>query len=311
MPSRKPRALRPGDTLSMVSPASPLTPEQAAKGIAILESEGYSVKLYPSTYAIDGYLAGSDQARADDLHAAFNDPETQAVFCSRGGYGCSRLMPYLDLDKIAQSDKMLIGFSDVTVLHSALNRRGLPTVHAPMALTLNTDREAWVYESFKSVLKGGNPIPKSAPVGKTLISGSAEGQMVGGCMILLCDLIGTPEQVDMTDRIVLIEDVDEAPHRVDAMLTHLLNSGSLTKAAGIVMGEMTRTDEKPDRMIGAKPWREIVADRILPLGIPTIIDFPCGHAAQMLSLPLGINARIDASKGRLEYIETVCEIRSF
>ena len=307
MKTLKPRPLKSGDTISLVSPASPLTPEKAQRGIKLLEDQGYRVKLYPSTYKANGYLAGSDEERASDLNAAFLDPETQAVYCSRGGYGASRLMPYLDLDDLAKSNKLFIGFSDVTVLHAALNRRGLPTLHAPMAITFAPDREPWVYESFINALKGGNPIPPSAPKGVCITPGKATGVVVGGCLVLICDLIGTPEQIDMTGKIVLIEDVDEAPHRVDAMLTHLRNSNSIQRAAGIVIGEMTRTDEKADQAIGAMPWRQIVKDRLGNLGIPCIVDFPCGHAAQMLSLPLGIQAELDATSGTMNYVESLCE----
>lgn len=302
----KPKALKPGDTISLISPASPLVPEHTEKAIKLLADQGYRVKTYPSTFAAEGYLAGTDQARAKDLTEAFCDPETQAVYCARGGYGCSRLMPYLDFDELAAADKLLIGFSDITVLHAALNRRGLPTLHAPMALTLNTERAPWVYESFLNALKGENPIPATAPKGEMVCPGQASGTVVGGCLILICDLIGTPEQIDMAGKIVLIEDVDEAPHRVDAMFTHLLNAGCLQKAVGIVVGEMTRTDEKQDKMIGAKPWEEIVKDRISGLGVPAIINFPCGHARQMLSLPLGIQASLDADGGTINYIESLC-----
>jgi len=302
----KPKALKPGDTISLISPASPLTPEQTTKGIAILEAEGYKVKLYPSTFAAEGYLAGSDEARAKDLTDAFNDPETQAVYCARGGYGCSRLVPHLNFDQLAATEKLFIGFSDVTVLHAPLNRRGLPTVHGPMAITLGYDREPWVYESFTNVLKGANPIPGTATPGKMLNPGKVQGSVVGGCLILICDLIGTVEQIDMTDKIVLLEDVDEAPHRVDAMLTQLLNAGCIQKAAGIVIGEMTRTDEKSDPAIGAMPWREIVKDRLGNLDMPIMIDFPCGHAPQMLSLPLGIRAVMDATHGTMNYVESLC-----
>jgi muramoyltetrapeptide carboxypeptidase len=302
----KPKPIQSGDTISLISPASPLLPEQTEKAIQLLKREGYRIKTYPSTYAADGYLAGNDEARARDLIDAFLDPETQAVYCARGGYGCSRLMPYLDFDRLAATEKLLIGFSDITILHAALNNRNLPTLHAPMALTLNFEREPWVYESFLGALKGGNPTPANAPKGQTIHPGMARGEVVGGCLVLICDLIGTPEQIDMAGKIVLIEDVDEAPHRVDAMFTHLLNVGCLQKAAGIVIGEMTRTDEKQDKMIGAKPWKEIVKDRLMGLNIPTIIDYPCGHAAQMLSLPLGIQASLDADGGTMIYTESLC-----
>jgi muramoyltetrapeptide carboxypeptidase len=303
----KPTALKPGDTISLVSPASPLTPEKAERGIKLLEAQGYKVKLYPSTYKANGYLAGTDVERANDLTAAFLDPETQAVFCSRGGYGSSRLLPHLDLDSLAATNKLFIGFSDVTILHAALNRRGLPTLHAPMAITFSPDREPWVYESFCNAIKGDNPIPIGTPKGICVTPGKASGTVVGGCLVLICDLIGTADQIDMTDKIVLIEDVDEAPHRIDAMLTHLRNSKSIQNAAGIVIGEMTRTDEKADPAIGVMPWRQIVADRLGNLDIPCIVEFPCGHAPQMLSLPLGIKAELDAVSGTMKYIESLCD----
>lgn len=303
----KPKALKPGDTISLVSPASPLTPEKTERGIKLLEEQGYRVKLYPSTYKASGYLAGTDEQRAADLTAAFLDSETKAVYCSRGGYGASRLMPHLNLDELANTNKLFIGFSDVTVLHAALNQRGLPTLHAPMAITFSPDRADWVYESFLNTIRGDDPIPANAPTGTCVTAGRATGTVVGGCLSLICDLIGTPEQIDFTGNLVLIEDVDEAPHRIDAMLTHLLSANLIQQAAGIVIGEMTRTDEKPDQAIGAMPWREIVKDRLGNLNIPSIIDFPCGHAAQMLSLPLGIRAELDATSGTMSYVESLCE----
>jgi muramoyltetrapeptide carboxypeptidase len=303
---RKPKALKPGDTLGVVSPASGLTQVQLDKGLAYLHEQGFKTKLFPHVLDVDGFLAGRDEDRARDLMQAFLDPTVDAIFCSRGGYGCSRLMPFLDFDAILDHPKMLIGFSDLTVLHAALNRRGLPTLHAPMALTLNTPRQPWVYQSLFDAMKGQNPIIDAAPKGTMLVPGLATGQLVGGCLILIVDLIGTSEQIDMAGKIVLIEDVDEMPHRIDAKLTHLINAGHLQKAAGILIGEMTRTDDRTDKAIGGKPWREIVQERLAPLGIPTIIDFPCGHAPQMLSLPLGIHAKLNANEGTLTYLEPLC-----
>lgn len=304
---RKPSPLRPGDTVCLVSPASPITPEKIEPLEKLLLSEGYEVKIAPNALAADGFLAGSDRQRADDLAGAFNDPSVNAVICTRGGYGCARLMPLLDLDRIAASGKMFVGYSDVTTLHLALNRRGLASIYAPMAVSFTVDREPYVYESFKACLRGRNSIPADAPKGKTLVGRRAEGILAGGCLCLLTDSIGTPDPIDACGKILLIEDVDENPHRIDAMLTHLLLAGVLQTAAGIVIGEMTNTDERCDASIGAKPWREIVRDRIEPLGIPAIFEFPCGHMKHMLTLPLGLNVRLDADTGCLEYLETLCD----
>ncbi len=267
----------------------------------MLESWGYRVQIAPHAFEKEDYLAGSDALRAADLQEAFDDPDVQAVYCSRGGYGCARLMPWLDLDRMAASGKLFVGFSDITTLHLALNRRGLPTVYAPMALTFVRERAPWVAESLRAALAGESPIPASAPAGECLVPGVAEGFVTGGCLSLLADSLGTPDPLDARGRILLIEDVDENPHRVDANLTHLRLSGALEGVRGIVVGEMTGTDEKSDPSIGARSWRVIVRDRLAPLGVPTVWNFPFGHMANMLSLPLGVTARLDASAGTLRY----------
>ena len=303
---RKPRALRPGDQVRVVTPASPLTPEKIADGVALLEGEGYRVTLGSHVFDQDGYLAGRDEDRAAELMTAFMDPDVSCVVCSRGGYGCARLLPYLDLDAMAASGTMLCGFSDVTTLHLALNRRGLVTMHTPMLVTLSVEREPWVIESFRSLLKGDPTVPNSAKRGETLVGGWAEGVVTGGCMCLLSDSLATPDALETNGKILLLEDVDEPPHRVDAILTHFLNAGLLQRAAGIVVGEMTNTDEKADPKIGSWSWRRIVEDRIKPLEIPSIVDYPIGHMKTMLSVPLGVSARLDADAGTLVFTESPC-----
>ncbi|HWA83761.1 MAG TPA: LD-carboxypeptidase [Fimbriimonadaceae bacterium] len=302
----KPKALRPGSVIRLVSPASPMTPEKTQPFAKMMEEAGYGVELSDHVFEVDYYLAGADRDRAADLQKAFDDPNVNAVMCTRGGYGCARLMPYLDLDRMAASGKMFLGFSDITTLHIALNRRGLATVHAPMALTFTVEREPWVRESFLATVRGENPIPSTAAKGTTLTGGKAQGVVTGGCLCLLTDSIGTPDPLDCRGKILLVEDVDEHPHRIDAMLTHLRLSGLIQQAAGIVIGEMTRTDEKADESIGSRPWREIVRDRLSGLDVPTIIDFPFGHCKNMLTLPLGIRAEIDADAGTLTYTESLC-----
>jgi muramoyltetrapeptide carboxypeptidase len=303
MESLKPKAPGKGGRVRIVSPASPLSEEKLAFAVELLRSEGFRVELAPHALEADAYLAGADQARALDLQEAFADPSVDVVFCARGGYGSARLLPYLDLDRMAGSRKLFWGFSDVTTLHVALNRRGLPTVHGPMAITLSVPREGWVLESFCRVLMGDLAPPAGAHPGRRLVPGVAEGIVAGGCLCLLADTLGTAEAFEGEGKIVLLEDVDESPHRVDAMLTHLLHAGAFAGAAGIAVGEMTRTDDKVDQGIGGRPWREIVADRLAALGIPIITDYPQGHMQGMLSLPLGLRARLDADAGTLTYLE--------
>jgi muramoyltetrapeptide carboxypeptidase len=288
-----PVPLKSGDRIEIVSPASSLVPEKIELATRLLEDQGYKVTLSKHLFDHTEYLAGSDEDRAKDV---------KAVYCSRGGYGCARLFPYLDLDAMAASGKMFLGFSDITTLHLALNRRGLVTYHAPMALTFSRERDSWVNESFLNALKGADPIPKDSPVGETIIGGQVEGEVTGGCLCLITDSIGTPNAIDCRGKIVLIEDVDENPHRVDAMLTQLLNVGDIQDCAGIVVGEMTGTDEREDASIGKRPWREIVIERLAPLGKPMVLHYPFGHCSQMLTLPLGMDARLNADTGRLSYV---------
>jgi muramoyltetrapeptide carboxypeptidase len=303
----KPRALRPGDTVRVVTPASPLTLDSIEVGVQLLKDQGYKVEIARHAFKAHGYLAGDAKTRAEDLQDAFNDPAVQAVFCSRGGYGCSHLVPLLDFDAMAASRKLLVGFSDVTVLHTALNRRGLPTLYGPMPITLGSEKEPWVYDSLFEALKGTPTIPEEAPKGKTVVGGVAEGVVTGGTLCLLTDAIGTVEPLDAKGKIVLIEDVDEDSYRIDAMLTHLVQAGALEGAAGIVVGEMTRTDERPVSSMGALPWREVVTGILAPLGLPLVIDFPFGHCKNMLSMPLGIRARFDADRGTVTYLEALCD----
>ncbi len=296
-----------GDTIALVTPASPIAAETLAAAKNLLQEEGYKTKLFPHALDSADYLAGTDEDRAKDIQDAFDDPEVKAVLCTRGGYGCARLIPHLNFDRIAASRKMLVGFSDITTLHLALNRRGIPTIHAPMALTLHYSREPWVYESFKRILKGNLEVPEGSPRGTTINHGTAEGKITGGCLCLIADSIGTHEAIDTRDKLLLIEDVDESPHRIDAMLTHLLNSGVAQSAAGFIVGEMTRTDERIDTGIGGRPWRDIVIERLAPLNKPMIIDYPIGHAKNMLSVPMGIRARLDATAGTVSYLEDLCQ----
>lgn len=300
------RALQPGDTVAFVSPASPIEEARLQPAIKLLNDEGYNVRVFPHALDVNSYLAGTDADRAKDFQDAFDDPEIAAVICTRGGFGCHRILNLIDFDRIAASGKMLVGFSDITALHIALNRRGCPSLYGPMPLTLSYPREDWVFESWLNALKGKHLVPGPAPKGRCIVSGTVEAKTAGGCLILLSDSLGTSEPLDAEGKILLIEGVEDPSHRVDALLTHLLNAGIPQNAAGIVVGEMTRSDEIYDESIGRAPWRDLVASRLGNLGIPLILDYPFGHYRNMLSLPLGITARLDALSGTLTYTESLC-----
>ena len=301
----KPPAISPGDRIAVVSPSSSTLPEKIAPGIALLESRGYEVVLGKHAYDTEAFLAGADEDRVADLAEAWFDDSVAGIVFSRGGYGMGRLLPLLDLDRMVAKPKLVVGFSDATALHLALNQRGLATLHAPMLLSFVKERAAWVVDLWFQAMEGSAPValPDEAPRGDTVISGTAEGEVTGGCLCLLADSLGTPNAFSARGKIVIIEDVDEHAYRVDAMLTHLVAAGAFDGAAGIVVGEMTRTDEKADPSIPTKPWKEVITERLTPLNVPMIIGFPFGHGEHMASLPLGIKARLDADRGELVYLE--------
>ena len=300
---RTTRPVPPGGTIAVVTPASAIGPTQIDANIDRLRAEGYVVRVMPHVYGRYVYMAGRDEERAADLMEAFLDPGIDAVFCSRGGYGCARLLPFLDLDAIAASDKPLLGFSDITILHAALNRRGLTSYHAPVLITDFDGKPEWMWDGILAALRGEPTLPADLPRAATVVPGVAAGRLVGGCLCLVTDLIGTPEEIDFAERIAFFEDVDEAPHRVDAMLTHLLATGGLDRVRGIVVGEMTGTDtpDKHDPTIGPWAWREIVRDRLGGLGVPLVTDFPAGHGPLRATLAFGAEVRLDADAGTLAY----------
>jgi muramoyltetrapeptide carboxypeptidase len=174
-----------------------------------------------------------------------------------------------------------------------------------MLLSFAKERAQWVVDLWFQAMEGARPIalPPDAPRGETINGGTVEAKVTGGCLCLLADSLATPDALYAEGKILLLEDVDEHAYRVDAMLTHLLNSGALDGVAGIVVGEMTRTDEQADPSIPTKPWKDVVIERLSGLSVPMITGFPFGHGEHMASLPLGISARLDADRGELTYLE--------
>ncbi|MEP0766334.1 MAG: LD-carboxypeptidase [Fimbriimonadia bacterium] len=303
----KPRHIQPGDRVGIIAPASPVDREQVETGLRLLEDRGYVPVLGEHLWERDGYLAGPDEHRAADIERMFADENIRAVICARGGYGVARALDHLDTSVIAENPKLLVGFSDVTMLHLACQAEAdLVTLYAPMLITFSVQRPAWVAEMWFRAMEVPEPLPTLPVEGvaSCLTPGTTEGIVLGGCLCLLTDSIGTPYEPDTAESILLLEDVDEQPHRVDAMLQHLKQSGLLGPAEGFVVGEMTRTDEKPDPGIGVRSAESIVTDHLGSRGVPTVTGFPCGHMSAPLTLPLGIRARLDAEAGTLTYLES-------
>jgi muramoyltetrapeptide carboxypeptidase len=315
-PQGKPPRLRPGDTVGLVEPAGFSDGEAQIDAVKFtIAGMGLVPKVAPHVGSRYGYLAGTDAQRAGDINAMFADPAVRAVFAVRGGWGCARLLPFLDWDTIRANPKLLVGFSDVTALHLAFAARaGFPTIHGPNAAN------SWAKISWESLWRlafaGETPVfaplaphdadPQSADRWRiaTLRPGRARGRLLGGNLSVLSALVGTPWLPEFEGAILFLEDVGEAEYRIDRMLSQLALSGILGKVAGVVFGQCARcTAGVPGYTGFTVP--QLLEQYLAPLGVPAFGGANVGHVANQLSLPVGLEAEIDAATGTIRILEPV------
>ena len=301
---RLPQALPPGGTIGIVNPSSPVELDLLDSGIAALQSRGFRAAEAPSVRARDGHHAGSPAQRAADFLRFYTDPSIDVLWCARGGSSALRLWPLLDWDALAAlPPKMVVGYSDTTSLLIPLTQRvGTAALHGPLVFELGTlapDLLDWQLGLLQNVQAAGS-VPGFAA--ETLAPGTAEGRLTGGCLSLVAATLGTPYQIDTTNRLLLIEDVGEAPHRVERFLCQFADAGLLSAAAGFVVGQATDADDS--RTV---PMRRLWADLLTPYGKPAVTGFPFGHVPRNYALPLGIRARLDADAKTLTLLEAAVE----
>lgn len=310
----KPRRLEPGDVIGIVAPASPPPqPEEIDLAIARIQELGFKPKLAQHARARLGFLAGPDRDRAADLMRMFTERKVKAILCVRGGYGTARLLPLLDYQMIRRNPKIFVGHSDVTALLCALqSNAGLVTFHGPMltGTFARPNLTSFTLHSFMrtlttpaapgSICQGYN--------GRTvdvLREGVAHGVLIGGNLSVLCTLVGTRYQPVFKNRILFFEDVGEPPYKFDRMLTHLLNSGLLQQVAGVAVG-LNRRCRDPRRH-KTKEYRQtlydVLRERLVPLNVPVVAGLPFGHTRFNATIPVGIQATLDATKGDLVVTE--------
>ncbi|ADH85013.1 S66 peptidase family protein [Desulfurivibrio alkaliphilus] len=289
-----PPPLRPGDTIGVFAPAGPVQDRDAAEaGLRLLNEAGFVIRHRRGLLERRrGYLAGEDRERVEELHELWRDPEVKALLALRGGYGCLRLLPLLNWELLAARRKLLIGFSDLTVLQSALlQKTGTCPLHGPMLSTLATSDRESVRHFFQVI--GGDYCRPIRPAGLEIIRpGQARGPLLGGNLACLNHLLGTPWEPDLRGSILLLEDVGEAPYRIDRLLTQLALAGRLTGLAGLILGEFQDCGPQEDI------WQlllELTAAQQLPIWG----NFPVGHGRRNLTLPLGATASLDSSRGEL------------
>lgn len=308
----KPKPVQPGDTIGVVSPSGPMKAEELEKGLSRFYQRGYKIVI--GEHALDkrGYLAGSDEDRAKDLMAMFAREEVDAVLCSRGGYGAARLIPYLDAQVFRNNPKLFIGYSDVTVIHLWLQKHvGLVSLYAPMPITMTREIPEHAWEVFWRALESPEPLGElptwDAPY-KTLQGGKVQGRITGGCLCLMNSSIGTTYEMDTCGKIVVIEDVDEAPYRLDSMLNQLKLAGKWDACAGVAISEDTRWEKHVESLEDTLTADEVWADYFGTLGKPVITGFPFGHILDPLTLPYSVFAELDADKGKLTILEPATQI---
>lgn len=300
---RRPKKLVPGDLVVMASPGGTPTPEAIERGIALLQSWGLRVEVGEHAFdELGGYLAGTDDDRLADLNWALGHPEAKAFLACRGGYGTTRIIDRADFDALEDHPKVVIGYSDITTLHLGIAAQTrLPSLHSPMGAwsTNNTPATA---EALRAALMTTAPVAlQRDPLQSTanvFVGGKASGKLIGGNLSLLD---AEPENRNFPyaeDKIILIEEVEEARYRVDNMLTRLLRAGAFDDAAGIVIGHFT---PREDDLVKPGEWTlsEVIMDRLGGLGIPILGGVKIGHDPDPRVVPLGTHAELDADAGTL------------
>jgi muramoyltetrapeptide carboxypeptidase len=309
----KPPRIRAGDTIGLMIPSSanwdPLDLDVLLEVLAALGLKG---KLGAHVNDRYGYLAGRDADRAADLNAMFRDPEVRAIHCIRGGWGAARLLPLIDFDAVARNPKALIGYSDITALLLALHAcTGLVTFHGPNgASEWNSTNVGWLKRvvwdgeaaTFANPREPTRALVPTEHRTRTLHPGKARGRLLGGNLTVLTAIVGSPYLPDFSDSILFLEDVQEAPYRIDRMLVQLKLAGVLERVRGVVWGTCSKCD--PGEGFGSLTIPDVLADHLLPLKVPAYYGAMLGHINTQFTLPLGVEVELDADAGTLRMLES-------
>lgn len=311
----RPPRLRPGSRVALLAPAGPLSEQDdLARAVELCRALGLEPVPGDQALARHGYLAGTDDARLGDLNGALRDPTIDAVWCLRGGYGVTRILDRVDLEAFARRPIPVIGFSDITALLLCLHRSsGVVTFHGPMSRAPLT---AFSREHFERVLFAATPagrlgrvrapqdvlVPRTPRI-VTMRAGTADGLLVGGNLTILLALAGTRHFPDLDRALLFIEDVGEDLYRVDRLFAHLRMLGALNRVAGVIVGQFTDMRRGAGDG-GALAFDEVLATYLEPLGVPAAYGFPIGHVDDQWTLPIGVKARLDASAGEVEVLES-------
>lgn len=295
-----PAPLKPGDTIGLITPSSPMPEGRLELGIQYLEQKGFKTKVGRYVHEASRFLAGSDQERAQDVMDFFCDPDIHAIMATGGGYGSQRILPFLDTQKIKSNPKWLVGFSDTTALQlGLLSQAGIASC---TGFTFR-DLERPILDPLieKTLMNCLTDQDFEINEGVTVVPGVAQGPLIGGNLDCLCALIGTPYQPNFKKSILLIEEVWAEPYKIDSMLSQLDLSGIFHDVAGLIWGSFEQCDAHhfSDR---DGTVDDIISEWSQRIGIPCIKDFPYGHQNRRYVLPLGKDVLLDAENVMLKIL---------
>ncbi len=290
----RPPRLKPGDTLGIAAPSGPFDITIFERGMNVLREMGFTLKIPEGIYKRNGFLAGSDPERADIINGLVADPVVRGIVCARGGYGATRLEPYLNWESIRALPKIFIGFSDITVLHHlVVSRCGLTSFHGPMGTTLG-GAEPESRRAFLQALTSEAPIVVPARQPTVIQAGEGKGPVAGGNLAMLCHLLGTPLQPDFSGRLLFLEEVNEAPYRIDRMLWQMKLAGCFRGLAGICFGDFVDCGDVVTIVA-------IIADLFQDSPYPVLTGLPVGHGRVNHTLPLGLEAVLTTDPPQLRF----------
>lgn len=289
--SKSMKPLKEGDTIAVITPGSHVPQDKMKEVVQRIKALGYKVQLGKYTDQLYGYTAGRDHERIADIHWAFSDPNIDAVWCGRGGYGCTRLLPYIDYKLLSRHPKPLIGYSDITALHNAFyHKMGWLGFHGPVGTTKHTDftkNHLNILQNWDHVIPWQNEIPT-----EVIISGKAKGKLIGGNLSVLAAMAGTDYLPSAEGHIVMLEDIGEDPYRIDRMLTQLVQAMQLRKAKGIILGQFKDCDKQSKTSL---TLGETINNHFAKLKVPVVYNFPFGHIDDMVTLPFGAEVELDTN----------------
>ncbi|HAF60251.1 MAG TPA: LD-carboxypeptidase [Clostridiales bacterium UBA9856] len=303
----KPRPLRPGDPVALIAPSSPVSEEKIELSIQSIRFLGLEPIVFPSCFMKNGYLSGRDEARTKDVNDAFADPDIRGIFCVRGGYGATRILPMLDYESIRRNPKFFAGYSDITALHIVFNKLcGFITYHAPMPSRGYAALDPFTLNSlFNAVFAGAQPGKVENPPEEsieTICPGIARGEITGGNLSVMTAALGSPYEIDTREKILFIEEVDELPYRIDRSLTALKLAGKLEAAAGIILGTFSDMPEEDVDPADTLSLSQIFDQIIRPLDIPTVYNLRSGHIYPQIVIPMGMRAELNATMGTVAFV---------